>query len=87
MVNLIFKLIDYCHASPYKTEIIKKLMDQYKRINGKQLQIQVDNKLVYSPNKNRQKGIKTIDFKEDSEIKLVNKIFKNRQQLYQQKLV
>jgi hypothetical protein len=62
----------YCHASPYKTEIIKKLMDQYRKINGKQLQIQVDNKLVYSPSKNKQKGIKTIDFREDSQIKIVN---------------
>jgi hypothetical protein len=45
-------------------------MDQYKKINGTQLQLQVDNKLVYSPNKNKQKGIKTVDFKEDTSIKL-----------------
>jgi myosin-1 len=60
---------DYFHTSSQKTEIMKVLQDQYKKITGKTLPIQVDNNIVYSAAKKSQnKGVRTIEFKEDSEV-------------------
>lgn len=60
---------DYFHTSSQKTEIIKCIMDQYKKLTGKNLPINVDDKIVYAPFGKNQ-GVRTIEFKEDPEIKV-----------------
>jgi len=50
-------------ATPNKTEVIKCIMDQYKKLRGAPLELQVDDKLVYSPQ--RKAGFRTIEFQDD----------------------
>ncbi|KAL0480104.1 myosin [Acrasis kona] len=54
---------DYFFATPNKTEIIKCIMDQHKKLRGVALELQVDDKLVYSPQ--RKAGLRTIEFQDD----------------------
>jgi myosin I len=62
---------DYFHTSSQKTEILKVLCDQYKKMTGRTLPVQVDNKIVYCPNKKTMnKGVRTIEFKEDPEVNI-----------------
>lgn len=62
---------DYLHVSSNKTEIIKCIRDQYKKLTGKTLPLHVSNKLVYYPYyKSKGKTEKTIEFVEDSKIKM-----------------
>lgn len=58
---------DYLYVSSYKTEIIKCIRDQYKKITGKNLSLYANNKLIYYPSK---KCEKTIEFVEDPKIKV-----------------
>lgn len=61
---------DYVFASPNKTEIIKLIMDQYKRLYNKQMDLNVDDNIVYSPYKeSKGRGIRTIQFKHDDSVK------------------
>jgi len=60
---------DYFFESPNKTEIIKTLMDQHKKLTGSYLDLQVDDKQFYSAFKvSKGKGVRTIDFQEDNSI-------------------
>jgi len=58
---------DYIFSSAAKTEIIKVIMDQKKKVENKSLELQVDDKLVYTIHKG--KGVKTLDFQEDFTVK------------------
>lgn len=62
---------DYLYTSVQKTEIIKCIMDQYKKLTGKTLNIHVDNRIVYSPyHVSKNMGVRTIEFKEDLKVKM-----------------
>ncbi|KAG2393751.1 hypothetical protein C9374_007282 [Naegleria lovaniensis] len=58
---------DYLFSSPAKTEIIKAIMDQKKKVENRSLELQVDDKLVYTVHKG--KGVKTLDFQDDFSVK------------------
>lgn len=60
---------DYFFESPNKTEIIKALCDNYKRLKGTNLDLAVDDKQFYSAFKvSKGKGVRTIDFQEDNTV-------------------
>jgi myosin-1 len=62
---------DYFFETPNKTEVIKTLLEQYKKLTGKQLDLQVDDKLFYRAYK-KSKGVRTIDFQDDNSIRQIS---------------